>query len=134
VVLSVPLVNGGADLAQVRASTTRRNELQAKASNVERKLSLELETAYANLEASAQRYAAVRDELEANAKVVAAFKAQMLGSNRSLLEVLDAFQRLHQSRLDLTQSLVSEAQSQLRVAHLTGSLATVFSTAFSTAP
>jgi outer membrane protein TolC len=81
------------------------------------------------LEASGQRYSAVRDELESNAKVVAAFRAQMLGSNRSLLEVLDAFQRLHQSRLDLTQSLVSEAQSQLRVAHLTGSLATVFSTA-----
>jgi outer membrane protein TolC len=129
VVLSLPLANGGADLAQVRASTSRRSELQAKASNVERKLALELETAYANLEASGQRYSAVRDELESNAKVVAAFRAQMLGSNRSLLEVLDAFQRLHQSRLDLTQSLVSEAQSQLRVAHLTGSLATVFSTA-----
>ena len=133
VVLSVPLTNGGADLAQVRASTTRRNELQAKASNVERKLSLELETAYANLEASGQRYSAVREELEANAKVVTAFRAQMLGSNRSLLEVLDAFQRLHQSRLDLTQSLVSEAQSQLRVAHLTGSLSTAFSAATSAA-
>jgi outer membrane protein TolC len=129
VVVSVPLANGGADLAQVRAATSRRSELQAKESNVERKLSQELETAYANLEASGQRYSAVRDELEANAKVVAAFRAQMLGSNRSLLEVLDAFQRLHQSRLDLTQSLVSEAQSQLRVAHLTGSLATVFSAA-----
>jgi outer membrane protein TolC len=127
VVVSLPLANGGADLSQVRAAQSRRNELQAKASNVERKLSLELETAYANLEASGQRYSAVREELESNAKVVAAFRAQMLGSNRSLLEVLDAFQRLHQSRLDLTQSLVSEAQSQLRVAHLTGSLATVFS-------
>ena len=130
VVLNVPLVNGGSDLAQVRASQSRRNELQAKASNVERKLTLELETAYANLEAASQRFNAVRDELEANAKVVAAFRAQMLGSNRSLLEVLDAFQRLHQSRLDLTQSLVSEAQSQLRVAHLTGSLAVVFSAGF----
>ncbi len=129
VVVSVPLANGGADLAQVRAATSRRSELQAKEGNVERKLSQELETAYANLEASGQRYSAVRDELESNAKVVAAFRAQMLGSNRSLLEVLDAFQRLHQSRLDLTQSLVSEAQSQLRVAHLTGSLATVFSAA-----
>ena len=129
VVLSLPLANGGADLSQVRAAQSRRNELQAKASNVERKLALELETAYANLEASGQRYSAVREELESNAKVVAAFRAQMLGSNRSLLEVLDAFQRLHQSRLDLTQSLVSEAQNQLRVAHLTGSLATVFSTA-----
>ena len=127
VVLNVPLANGGTDLSQVRAATSRRNELQAKASNVERKLTLELETAYANLEAAAQRFNAVREELDANAKVVAAFRAQMLGSNRSLLEVLDAFQRLHQSRLDLTQSLVSEAQSQLRVAHLTGSLAAVFS-------
>jgi outer membrane protein TolC len=54
--------------------------------------------------------------------VVTAFRAQMVGSNRPLLDVLDAYQRQHQSRLDLTQALISEAQNQLRVAHLTGSL------------
>jgi outer membrane protein TolC len=117
------LLNGGTDLAQLRAAQARRGELQAKAGNVERKLDQELETAYANLQAATQRFAAVSDELDANAKVVAAFRAQMVGSNRSLLDVLDAFQRLHQSRLDLTQSLVSAAQNRLRVAHLTGLLA-----------
>jgi adhesin transport system outer membrane protein len=119
-VVTVPLLNGGADVAQVRAARARLAESQAKAGNMERKLAQELETAYANLDASATRFKAVRDELDANAKVVAAFREQMVGSNRSLLEVLDAYQRLHQSRLDLTQALVSEAQSQLRVAHLTG--------------
>jgi adhesin transport system outer membrane protein len=106
----------------VDAAAARRDELAAKATNVERKLVQELEVAYANLDASAVRFAAVRDELDANTKVVTAFRKQLLGANRQLLDVLDAYQRLYQSRLDMTQALISEAQSQLRVAHLTGTL------------
>lgn len=122
VIMTIPLLNGGADLAQVRAAGAHLQEMDAKAGNVERKLTQEIDTAYANLDAADQRFRSVRDELDANTAVVAAFRAQMVGSNRSLLEVLDAYQRLHQSRLDLTQVLVSEAQNQLRVAHLTGTL------------
>ena len=122
VFMTVPLINGGADLAQVRAAGAHYQEMEAKAGNVERKLVQEIEAAYANLDAADQRFRSVRDELDANTSVVAAFRAQMVGSNRSLLDVLDAYQRLHQSRLDLTQVLVSEAQNQLRVAHLIGML------------
>jgi adhesin transport system outer membrane protein len=121
-VFSAQLYNGGSNWAQVDAAAARRDELVAKATNVERKLVQELEVAYANLDASAVRFAAVRDELDANTKVVTAFRKQLLGANRQLLDVLDAYQRLYQSRLDMTQALISEAQSQLRVAHLTGTI------------
>lgn len=123
VVLTVPLVNGGSDFARHRAAEARRAELDAVARNAERRLTQEVETVYANLDASAQRFGTVRDELEANTKVVAAFRAQMVGATRPLLDVLDAYQRLHQSRLDLLQALVAEAQNHLRLNHLTGTLA-----------
>jgi TolC family type I secretion outer membrane protein len=122
IVLTIPLVNGGSDLAQMRASASRRDELDAKARNVERKLALEIETAYANLEATSARFDSVREELEANRKVADAFQAQMTNASRQLLDVLDAYQRLYQSRLDLAQVLVVEARNQLRLAYLTGSL------------
>jgi adhesin transport system outer membrane protein len=57
--------------------------------------------------------------------VVDAFRAQLTGGNRQLLDVLDAYQRLHQSRIDIVQVVVSAAQNEWRIAHLTGALRTV---------
>jgi len=121
-VLTVPLVNGGSDWAQMRAAEARFNELNARAEGVSRRIVQDIETAYANLRASSERYTSVREELDGNRKVVEAFRAQLVGGNRQLLDVLDAYQRAHQSRLDLVQVLVSTAQNEWRVAHLTGNL------------
>ncbi len=127
--LTVPLLHGGSDLAQVRAANARREELDARWRAADRKLTLEIETAYANLDAAAARFASVRDELDANRKVVDAFNAQLKGSNRPLLDVLDAYQRLYQSRVDLSQILITNLQNQLRIAHLTGTLTEAASSA-----
>lgn len=121
-VLTVPLLSGGADYAQMRAAEARRNELEARAQSVSRRVVQDIETSYANLKASRERYVSVREEMEGNRKVVDAFRAQLVGGNRQLLDVLDAYQRLHQSRLDLVQVFVSTAQNEWRVAHLTGML------------
>jgi adhesin transport system outer membrane protein len=120
--VTVPLLNGGTDQAQMRGAAARLSEQTARAANVERKLAQELEAGYVNLEAFDQRFAAARDELTANAAVVKAFQEQMTGANRTLLDVLDAYQRFHQSKLDILQLAVGETQTQLRIAHLTGLL------------
>ena len=70
-----------------------------------------------------ERYSALRDELVANRSVVDAFQAQLVGGNRPLLDVLDAYQRLHQSRLDLAQLVLGEVGNHAKVAHITGRLA-----------
>ena len=54
--------------------------------------------------------------------MVDAFQAQLVGGNRPLLDVLDAYQRHYQSQVDLTQVMVSTAQNEWRLAHITGSL------------
>lgn len=122
VVLTVPLVNGGTDLAQMRAGVAQRDEKNALALSVERKLLQELDAAYANLEAVAERYRSVSEELEADRAVVKAFQAQLTAANRSLLDVLDAYQRLYQTQLDMTALVIGETQNHLKVAHLTGTL------------
>jgi len=126
-VVTLPLLNGGADYARMQAAEAHRNELEARGEAVRRRVVQDLETSYANLRAATERFASVRDELEANRKVVDAFRAQLSGGNRQLLDVLDAYQRLHQSRLDLVQVVVSAAQNEWRIAHLTGALRTVVS-------
>lgn len=124
-VVTLPLLNGGADYARMKAAEAHRMELEARGESVRRRVLQDLETSYANLRATTERFASVRDELEANRKVVDAFRAQLSGGNRQLLDVLDAYQRLHQSRLDLVQVIVSAAQNEWRIAHLTGALRTV---------
>lgn len=121
-VMTMSLLNGGADMAQMMASEARRNELDSRTEVARRRVVQDLETAYTNLSASTQRLAAVREELVANRKVVEAFRAQLTSGNRQLLDVLDAYQRLHQSRLDLLQLVVNTTQIEWRVAHLTGRL------------
>jgi outer membrane protein TolC len=121
-VLSLNAYDGGTSSAQAGAADARRRELEARATATERRLRFEIQSAYANLEASSQRFVSVREELEGNQRVVQAFQAQLVGNGRPLLDVLDAYQRHYQSQLDLTQVLVATAQSQWRLAHLIGSL------------
>ncbi|MEK8049309.1 TolC family protein [Ideonella sp. DXS22W] len=122
VVMSWSLSDGGTERAQERAALARQREKQLRLEETERKLRQELDGAYANLDAVGERFAALRTELEANATVVQAFQAQLVGGNRPLLDVLDAYQRLYQTRLDLTSVVVGEVQNQFKVAHLTGRL------------
>ncbi len=124
VVLSVNAFNGGSDQAQHRAALARRDEAEARLTGTERRLRLEVQTAYANLRAARERFVTVRDELDSNRRVVDAFQAQLVGGNRPLLDVLDAYQRLYQSQLDLTQVLVGHAQNGWRLSHLLGALPT----------
>ncbi len=122
VVVSVSLLNGGTDHAQASAAAARGMELQARTERVERRLRQELDSAYSNLAAGRARFQSVRDELDNNRRVVEAFRAQMVGGTRPLLDMLDAYQRLHQSRLDLVQVVASVTLAEWRVAHLSGSL------------
>jgi outer membrane protein TolC len=121
-VLSLNAYDGGTSSAQAGAADARRRELEARATATERRLQFEIQSAYANLEASSQRFVSVREELDGNQRVVQAFQAQLVGNGRPLLDVLDAYQRHYQSQIDLTQVLVATAQSQWRLAHLMGSL------------
>ncbi len=121
-VVSWPLYSGGTDLAQQRAALAREREKQALADDLRRRIEQDLETAYSALDTVGSRFTALREELVANTSVVAAFQAQLVGGNRPLLDVLDAYQRLHTSRVELATLVIGEAQNHVRVAHLTGRL------------
>ncbi|MEH3086239.1 MAG: TolC family protein [Xylophilus ampelinus] len=120
--MSWSIFNGGTDRAQMAAALARSEAQNFQREGVLRRLSQEIDAAYATLDAMQERFAAVREEVQSNASVVEAFRAQLVGGNRQLLDVLDAYQRLHQSRLDIVQLAITEAQNYVKVAHLTGEL------------
>ena len=60
--------------------------------------------------------------MESNDLVVAAFNEQLFAANRSLLDVLDAYQRQYNSRTELTRLLISEATAGLQMLRNMGRL------------
>ena len=116
------LLNGGADHAQARAAQLRGRGIELARASSARKLGQELDVSYATLDGMQERFDAVSEEMASNAAVVDAFREQLVGGTRPLLDVLDAYQRLHQSRLDLTQLAISEVQNHIKVSHLVGLL------------
>jgi adhesin transport system outer membrane protein len=116
------IFNGGIDRNQFNAGQARVNELLTQSGALERKLRSDLQGAYFNLYSVNKRFETVGEELQSNQKVVDAFSAQLSASNRQLLDVLDAQQRLHQSKLDLLQNVIRQAQIQLQISHWTGAL------------
>jgi adhesin transport system outer membrane protein len=128
VVMNLPIYAGGGDLATTRALAAKRQEKEFNLGEKERKLLFDLESAFSVIESINPRLESTRVELEANLKVVAAFREQLFASNRSLLDVLDAYQRLYQSKVDMTTLLVNEARTKLQVAHLSGRLRQILPT------
>ena len=116
------LLNGGSDYAQAKSASFRSRSLGLQRASSLRKLGQEIDASYATLDAMQDRFSAVSEEMAANMTVVDAFRAQLVGGTRQLLDVLDAYQRLHQSRLDLAQLAISEVQNHIKVAHLIGLL------------
>ncbi len=122
-VLSMNLLNGGADVAQVRSVLARFDEAKFKILDAERKLEESLIVSYNTLDAVTRRIVSVREEYLANQKVVIAFGDQLVSANRPLLDVLDAQQRLFQSRTELLRLTLLEANLALQAAKVIGGLA-----------
>jgi outer membrane protein TolC len=125
VIMTLPIFTGGGDLATYRALAAKQAEQEFLVGHAERRLRFELENAFSVLDSIAPRLDSTLVELSANRKVVSAYREQLFAANRSLLDVLDAYQRLYQSKNDLVALLVAEAQTKLRVAHVTGRLQTL---------
>ena len=119
-ILSWNVFNSGVDTAQRAALGAKQREFALRVEGAERRLRQQLENAYTVLGSIEQRFDAVRAEVRANRTVVAAFNEQLFATNRQLLDVLDAYQRLYQSKVDLTNLVITQAQVTLQVAHLLG--------------
>jgi len=85
--------------------------------------------AFARHETFERRTESVRGLLLAHAQVAGALHAQLLQGRRELPEVIQAYERLHLSRLAVASLALEELHSQLQVAHATGRLLLPLTTA-----
>ncbi len=121
-VLNWNLFSGGADRMQDKALNSKRLEFEYRAKDVQRRLEESIRVNFNALRALNGRIDGVRQEMEANDSVLAAFKEQLFSANRSLLDVLDAYQRQHASRTELTRLMLAESTAGLQLLRNMGKL------------
>lgn len=119
-VMNWNLFNSGSDLAARDITLAKERESRWKLTSGERRIRQQIQSDYSILSSIAARFDSVQREVAANQKVVEAFDIQLNLANRQLLDVLDAHQRLYQSKVDMTNLLITDAQVQLQVSQLLG--------------
>lgn len=120
--MSWNMFNGGADLMQAKALESKRLEQEYRAKEIQRKLEESLRNNFNALHAVSGRVNGVMQEMESNDLVLAAFNEQLFATNRSLLDVLDAYQRQYNSRTELTRLMIAEATAGLQMLRNMGRL------------
>jgi len=121
-VLNWNLFSGGTDRMQDKALNSKRLEFEYRAKHVQRRLEESIRVNFNALRALNGRIDGVRQEMQANDSVLAAFKQQLFSANRSLLDVLDAYQRQYSSRTELTRLMLAESTAGLQMLRNMGKL------------
>lgn len=122
-VMTMPLFSGGADYFGQRAALAKEQQHEFERLEAERVAEQSLQIAFSGLESARQKLESLSHQLTAQERVVAAFDAQLSSATRNLLDVFDAYQQLHQSRVDLTRTSIQAVLLQHQVLRVTGRLA-----------
>lgn len=116
-----------AENARAAAAKARQYEFQRL--DQERTVTQAVRVVYAALDTVRVRVETARKELDANLGVAKSFDEQFSAGRKSLLELLDAYDRLYQSRQTMLQAGMSGALLYFQVLRVTGELGSSLRTA-----
>lgn len=102
-----PFVDG----PQTAAAVSKARSEFYKSVDIRKKIEEVIRMSYSGLRTATSRIDAVNQSMISSVKVVEAFEAQYQNANRTMLDLLDAYERLYQSRAELVKIAVSEAKA-----------------------
>ncbi|HEY4317264.1 MAG TPA: TolC family protein [Herbaspirillum sp.] len=120
-VMTMNLLNGGSDYYYQKEIGTKFVEKSNTAADIERKVKEQLEVNYRTLTAITKRSNIARQEYMTNSKVADEFLEQLGTGSKQLLDVLDAYQRAYQSRVDFAQLLFLQSDISYQILRNAGS-------------
>jgi outer membrane protein TolC len=89
----------------------------------------DLQSVYAQLQSMNSRHGALRAELAAQRRALSSARARLLADGRSLGELVERYQAVHDRRVELATLMLGDAMGQVRVVQLTGQLPQAFAMA-----
>jgi adhesin transport system outer membrane protein len=114
--------NGGSDLAQGIGYGARAKEAQYKTMDVRRRLEESMANSYNALHAADKRIRSTRQAVRSNVQVAQSFEEQYLAASRPLFDLLDAYERLYSSRVELARLMIAEAKAAYQVRRQMGEM------------
>ena len=116
------LYRGGGDEARIREHVYRHAQSKNDRNDVARSVESDVRQTWANMMAAGERSEAFRQQAEANAMVVQAYKDQFNLDRRTLLDVLDSQNEWFVSRSNAINNSYLEMFAVYRLLALRGSL------------
>ena len=122
-------LGGGVPATTAMAGAAKRREMLLRADDARVRLEQGVRTAYTAIHAAQSRISILWKSAEANKRVVDGFEAQYKNGERSLFDVLDAYEQLYVTRLNLMRVMIAQAQASYQIKTLMGeTIASVLAT------
>lgn len=115
-------LNGGSDITSGFGNRARAQAASYTANDTRTKLEESVRVGFDALNSAGGRIDAVSQAVEANAKVTTVFEEQYLAGSRQLLDLLDSYERLYNSQIELARLLIAESSAGFQIRRLMGEL------------
>ncbi|MCQ2741475.1 MAG: TolC family outer membrane protein [Alphaproteobacteria bacterium] len=102
--LTVPLYEGGATRAKIRQSKYQKWQAQEGVLEAKRSVKSSVRTAWENMKSNEAQLQAIVDQIQANAVALDGVQKEEALGNRTILDVLDAYQELLNSKVNEVKS------------------------------
>jgi outer membrane protein TolC len=116
-------ISGGTAVASSLSGAAKVRQMNFLAQDVRGRLEEAIHTGYDTLNASRKRILILRETLRVDENVARDFEMQYSEGNRSLFDLLDAYERLHNAQLELMRTIIAEAQVAYQIRRQMGELA-----------
>jgi len=115
-------VYGGNAAAGSMAGSAKIREMNFRAMDLREKIEQGVRSAYTAINAARQRRDILARNVETNARVAQSFDEQFLNGTRSLFDLIDAYEQLYNSRLNLVRAIVIGSKSVFQLRRLMGDI------------
>lgn len=117
-------LNGLTPASTVLSSMAKEKQSYFQSLDTRQKVEQALSANYTAVESTRQRLEVLQKTVEANERVVTGFEEQYRNGTRPLFDLLDAYEQLYNSRLNLARVIFAHAQASYQVRQQMGDIVT----------
>jgi len=115
-------MNGGTAITSGYSGAAKEREMNLHALDIRGHIEQGILAGYTAINAAQKRQDVMQKTVEANERVVTGFEEQFKFGSRSLFDLLDAYEQLYNSRLNLMRVTIAKAKAAYQVRRLMGEL------------
>lgn len=115
-------INGGTSVTSGMSAAAKEQQMKMLSQDVRERLQQAIRSGYTAVGASNQRLEVLQKSVRANERVVKGFEVQYENGTRPLFDLLDAYEQLYNSRLNLMRVIFANAEASYQVRQDMGEL------------